>query len=181
MPSYSDLLKDPRWQKKRLKKLEAADWHCESCFDNSSMLSVHHKRYVKGRMPWEYPDEELAVLCQSCHEDMHRAADFRSDLIARLDVDGPNSVYDFVAHGAGAVSYWMADEVLSAMLLQIEAERPYQFHSGRVALHLGHTCRLTREGMLHLSDKLIGDDSFATDLLAFFRSHGIETYEDGRH
>ena len=67
--SYSDLLKDRRWQRKRLEVLNAADWKCESCdsSDDSQQLHVHHKRYVRGRKPWEYERDELQALCEKCH------------------------------------------------------------------------------------------------------------------
>jgi hypothetical protein len=68
--SYADLLKDRRWQKKRLEVLDAAGWVCERCesADNSQQLHVHHRRYVRGRKPWEYSVHELQALCESCHK-----------------------------------------------------------------------------------------------------------------
>jgi hypothetical protein len=35
------------------------------------MLNVHHRYYVKGRRPWEYPNFSLVTLCRDCHEDEH--------------------------------------------------------------------------------------------------------------
>ncbi|MCH8041761.1 MAG: hypothetical protein IH977_15675 [Nitrospinae bacterium] len=58
-PSYYDLLKHPKWQKKRLRIMERSGFECESCGDNESMLSVHHSYYEKGKKPWEYDDESL--------------------------------------------------------------------------------------------------------------------------
>ena len=66
--SYSDKLKDPRWQKKRLKILERDDWVCKRCGEKSRTLHVHHMRYIKGKDPWDYPDWMLLVLCDECHE-----------------------------------------------------------------------------------------------------------------
>lgn len=63
--SYSELLKDPRWQKKRLIILERDEWTCQLCGDESSELHVHHKKYV-GK-PWECPDKQLQTLCKTCH------------------------------------------------------------------------------------------------------------------
>ena len=41
MPSeYSQKLKDPRWQKKRLQILERDEWNCQICHDNESTLVV---------------------------------------------------------------------------------------------------------------------------------------------
>jgi hypothetical protein len=65
--AYSDLLKDPRWQKKRLEVLEAAGWSCERCGDKTRTLHVHHKKYRRGADPWEYDREELQSLCEPCH------------------------------------------------------------------------------------------------------------------
>ena len=68
---YRDQLRDPRWQKKRLEALEKAYWECENCGDKTTMLHVHHKRYVKGCMAWEYELDQLVVLCEPCHEGEH--------------------------------------------------------------------------------------------------------------
>jgi 5-methylcytosine-specific restriction endonuclease McrA len=69
--TYKDKLKDPRWQKKRLKVLEYANWRCQLCGDNSQELHVHHPRYVKGKLPWQYKDGELTALCYWCHDVFH--------------------------------------------------------------------------------------------------------------
>lgn len=34
-------------------------------------LSVHHKRYMIGNYAWEYEDDDLVTLCQSCHSKVH--------------------------------------------------------------------------------------------------------------
>lgn len=65
--TYQEKLKDPRWQKKRLKVLERDDWACQVCYDTESTLHVHHKYYEKCD-PWEYPDDALTTLCDICHE-----------------------------------------------------------------------------------------------------------------
>lgn len=69
--TYSELLQDPRWQKKRLEGLEEAGWRCENCGASDITLHVHHIRYIKGRQPWEYSSEELQVLCKHCHQEHH--------------------------------------------------------------------------------------------------------------
>lgn len=35
------------------------------------VLQVHHRSYVAGRMPWEYPYNECDVLCRGCHAKEH--------------------------------------------------------------------------------------------------------------
>lgn len=34
-------------------------------------FEVHHLGYVKGKLPWEYPDEWLTTLCSECHHKVH--------------------------------------------------------------------------------------------------------------
>lgn len=64
---YSKKLRDPRWQKKRLEILEAAQWKCEDCGDDKAELQVHHSIYIKGFQPWDYSQNTLMALCSSCH------------------------------------------------------------------------------------------------------------------
>ena len=66
--SYSEKLKDPRWQKKRLKILERDDWTCQRCKSKTETLHVHHRRYLPNTQPWDHPDKLLLTLCDICHE-----------------------------------------------------------------------------------------------------------------
>jgi len=66
--SYSDLLKHPRWQKRRLEILERARFSCEECDVQDRTLHVHHTYYERKHAPWEYPDESLRCLCEECHQ-----------------------------------------------------------------------------------------------------------------
>jgi hypothetical protein len=73
--SYWELLRDPRWQRKRLEILNRADFTCEECGSTDKTLNVHHKRYRKGAMPWEYENDELRCLCEGCHRYEHQSHD----------------------------------------------------------------------------------------------------------
>lgn len=35
-------------------------------------LRLHHNYYIQGNKPWEYPDEALKTLCDSCHDHFHQ-------------------------------------------------------------------------------------------------------------
>lgn len=74
MASYSEKLRDPRWQKKRLEIMQRDDFKCQECSDATSTLHVHHTRYIKGREPWDYPNGFLVTLCELCHEHSHESS-----------------------------------------------------------------------------------------------------------
>jgi len=99
--NYSDKLRDPRWQRKRLEALDAADWACASCSADELTLHVHHRRYIKGREVWDYSLDELAVLCENCHTIVHELDELAKDLIARAPYDGPGNLRDLVCLMAG--------------------------------------------------------------------------------
>lgn len=69
--SYREQLLHPNWQRRRLERLSLSQWKCDACTSAEVTLHVHHKRYVKGRMAWEYDDDELSVLCDPCHQTAH--------------------------------------------------------------------------------------------------------------
>jgi hypothetical protein len=62
------MLRDPRWQKKRLKVMELVNFTCEDCGTDTETLNVHHSYYEKGLAPWDYPDQSLHCLCDDCHK-----------------------------------------------------------------------------------------------------------------
>ena len=68
MMTYYEKLKDPRWQKKRLEVMERDEFTCQNCGDDESTLNVHHWYYTSGADPWDYEDEALVCLCETCHK-----------------------------------------------------------------------------------------------------------------
>lgn len=73
---YSEKLKDPRWQKKRLEVFKRDEFTCQKCYDDESTLHVHHRYYIKGKDPWDYPLDAFVTLCEECHQNEreHRSA-----------------------------------------------------------------------------------------------------------
>ncbi len=69
--AYSDLLKDPQWQRKRLEVFQKDNFRCVYCDDDKLTLHGHHPKYIHGRAPWEYETIELITLCEDCHEVEH--------------------------------------------------------------------------------------------------------------
>lgn len=87
--SYSEKLKDPRWQRKRLEILQRDEWCCRICFDTAATLHVHHRCYLAGHDPWEYDDQYLQTLCEHCHKrETEMLPAVRSELLDTLAVAG---------------------------------------------------------------------------------------------
>lgn len=79
-------LRHPKWQRKRLEVLQRDGWMCQRCCAEDKTLNVHHKRYTKGSMAWEYSNADLLSLCEDCHELTHAEEnDFKAEA-SRLSV-----------------------------------------------------------------------------------------------
>jgi len=76
--NYKDLLKDERWQTKRVEVFARDDYRCQNCGYESPKpyldigktinLQAHHNWYERGREPWDYPLDCFLTLCADCHE-----------------------------------------------------------------------------------------------------------------
>jgi hypothetical protein len=45
------------------------DWYVLN--DRKPLFEVHHKDYIIGALPWEYPNSWLITLCEDCHHKVH--------------------------------------------------------------------------------------------------------------
>lgn len=70
---YRELLRHPKWQRKRLRIFDRDQWKCVACGEDDQELHVHHTYYAAGKKPWEYPDNDLVTFCWECHERFHYA------------------------------------------------------------------------------------------------------------
>jgi len=64
--NYSEKLKHPNWQKKRLEILQRDNFTCQICTDTETELHVHHLKYTGE--PFEATNEDLQTLCKRCHK-----------------------------------------------------------------------------------------------------------------
>ncbi len=75
--TYQELLRLPKWQKKRLEIFNRDEWKCTRCGSPDDILVVHHLWYPPhGKMPWEVPSEALQTLCERCHSLGHGLGDW---------------------------------------------------------------------------------------------------------
>ena len=68
--NYSTLLKNPKWQKKRLEIFQRDKWKCRLCGDKENTLHVHHLAY--GEFPWSINERFLITVCEDCHKTMSK-------------------------------------------------------------------------------------------------------------
>ena len=70
MKTYSEKLKDPRWQKLRLQVFERDEFTCRKCDCKENTLTVHHRKYHKSGNPWDIDVDYLVTLCEHCHKNV---------------------------------------------------------------------------------------------------------------
>jgi len=86
--TYSEKLKNPLWQKKRLLIFERDNWACQSCGEKTINLQVHHLKYFAGLEPWEYQDHFLITYCEVCHQTEHLIGkEIRESLLEIINAD----------------------------------------------------------------------------------------------
>ncbi len=86
--TYSDKLRDPRWQRKRLEIFQRDNWTCLSCHGKDAELNVHHVVYRKID-PWAYPDYLYQTLCSDCHEKRQELTDKAVDALRMAIMNVP--------------------------------------------------------------------------------------------
>lgn len=156
--SYAEQLKHPNWQKKRLERLSDASWVCENCGQEGMTLHVHHKRYVKGRMAWEYEDYELAVLCENCHAKETKLTDELHFLLTAADV----SVVLALANG------YLSNDVMADdpwTLDQAKGVDPWAWRAGIVAMLISHLPGVKQKQVAEFAVSMTRENSEARAIL----------------
>ncbi len=69
--SYSEQIKSPKWQKRRLEILNRDNFTCQICGSQDKTLHVHHTVYIPYKEIWDYGDNQLITLCEDCHAREH--------------------------------------------------------------------------------------------------------------
>ena len=87
MSTYSEKLKHPKWQKKRLEILQRDDFKCQLCKCEDKTLHIHHLTYDNVD-PWEYDEIYLITLCHNCHEKEEFLKPFTADSVEYLTTIG---------------------------------------------------------------------------------------------
>ena len=101
--NYSELLKHPKWQKKRLMVMKLQDFSCEICGTEDKTLNVHHMYYDKNLKPWEYPDQSLHCLCENCHKEIQEIQNQIKKQIGKIEISDIEKVLGYLK---GLESTW---------------------------------------------------------------------------
>ena len=87
--SYSEKLKNPKWDKFRSDYTEhfkirenSEKVFCEWCLNEDDEIHLHHIRYKKGGGPWDSDFEDVMFLCRQCHKKYH---EFKEEALLLLD------------------------------------------------------------------------------------------------
>jgi len=89
--TYSEKLRSPLWQRRRLDIFQRDNFQCQSCDRTDLTLHVHHLKYFPNLEPWEYEDHYLVTYCELCHNSEHLMGDsIRESLI---QIVSENSLY----------------------------------------------------------------------------------------
>lgn len=148
---FSDQYKHPKWQQKRMEVFEnVKSLHdvlcCQRCFDTEVQLQVHHKRYVKDKMIWEYPISELELLCSQCHEEAHEDKDELQNIIALLPTEAIPEITSIIT---GYCQY-----IASPAAIRFP-ENPNMYYSefcGKIAGSLAN--KMNMDGLFELLQKI---------------------------
>jgi 5-methylcytosine-specific restriction endonuclease McrA len=94
MLTYSEKLKDPRWQRKRLVIFDRDSFACLLCGRTDETLHIHHGYYAARRDPWDYEDETLWTLCETCH---NKVTQLQDDLRLAIGLCHPGCYHAILA------------------------------------------------------------------------------------
>lgn len=155
--NYYELLKHPKWQKKRLKIMEEADFECQNCGSKDDTLHVHHLYYEKDKAPWDYPEGALQCLCENCHKEAKKFQELLKEQLKELF----------------QIDSFYSTEVLIGYLLAIQAEaiphKVIEITSYEIAEGIADRFGLTPEQVIGaLQERCI--DGWALDELS--KKHG---------
>lgn len=119
---YALKLKDPRWQRRRLEIMQRDDFACQKCSAKTDTLHVHHRFYIYGRSPWEYPDNALVTLCLNCHEEEGQGGSVPKDAIQSLHSTGMwNTDFKILTEFFSALD-WNGHDIAVAMEMVLNSE-----------------------------------------------------------
>ena len=69
--TYTEQLRTFEWRLRSLIIMKRDGMKCVKCGCAKSVLQVHHTKYHKDLLAWEYPEKYLITVCDKCHNEIH--------------------------------------------------------------------------------------------------------------
>jgi hypothetical protein len=106
--SYSQLLSTDEWRNFASSVRQRKGNFCQMCKRGGLITQVHHVFYESTRSITDYQDDELMVLCEGCHKDVHeQLRAFRKHVFGKM-----NAASFKILNGALAVAFEMYDPLV---------------------------------------------------------------------
>lgn len=124
---YSEKLKSPKWQRKRLEILNRDNFTCLLCGDTETELQIHHLKYT-GYNPEDAPNEDLETLCKDCHSiktlynDSKLIKSYKKNDVL-LAINSENSIIVFYKMESGKYEYiigFLQEGILLNMINEVK-------------------------------------------------------------
>jgi hypothetical protein len=132
--AYSEKLKDPRWQKKRLEIMQRDEFKCQICFHDDRTLHIHHYFYENYKEPWDYDNDTLITLCETCHSREKEArTTAESRLLDILKKRKFNAVDLFLlSDGFEVINSKMINKIFSILVLAVCKSNQHKLFKTRI-------------------------------------------------
>ena len=140
------LYRDKRWIKYREEILQMDEYSCVKCGRTTPevTLQVHHKKYEKGKPPWDYPAKDCETLCRGCHAREHGVIRPNVDTVSPVNPFAPEFAQNLpdMAYGSSTPQSTTAPACASLLLGRSSSICPWLANAHTTPLHPGCTCWL---------------------------------------
>lgn len=167
--SYAELLKDPRWQKKRLEIMQRDNFTCQLCGSKEKHLNVHHLYYNGYKEPWEYENDAMITVCDECHKLEHEK--LNREIIGRKISLGNVCTFDHSDFSCYMICYYINYETKNAFFIGVDDGSGYDsaFDAAFHVSDIGKKCTIIDK----FFDSNYKDDYFQKSLMYVF--YGLVT------
>jgi len=111
--SFAAQYKTEEWRNFSREVKSARGKFCQSCRRQDVILHAHHSFYVPGRKLWEYEQQDMVVLCEGCHRELHAELQkFRKFVFTKMNATVASTI-----NGALAVALDQYDPLVFAHAL----------------------------------------------------------------
>lgn len=83
---YKEKLQSQEWRDFSRAAKENANYACQMYKRGKVRLNLHHLFYDLNKEPWEYEPQDVVVICEGCHNEIHdQLQNFRRFVFGKLN------------------------------------------------------------------------------------------------